>query len=210
MGTDRAGEQGPDAPLPLIERKQLAAKRHAQARAFELLRDASFDGVSVEQIAEGSDLSPSTVYRYFGTKEGIFLWDERDDAVIDSFRDRLRTAPPGAAMLGAVSGVLVDRESGGYADGLDHLRLIAATPALRVARAAQHAQLRRTLADVIVESGWREPDASTFAGAVVGAFAGAIEAWERADGTDDLTALLARAAELVGDLDRSFLAYPRR
>jgi hypothetical protein len=44
----------------------------------------------------------------------------------------------------------------------------------------------------------------------VGAFAGAIEAWERAGGTDDLTALVAPAAELVGDLDRSFLAYPRR
>jgi AcrR family transcriptional regulator len=198
------------APLPLIERKQLAAKRRAQARAFELLREASFDAVAVEQIAEGSDLSPSTVYRYFGTKEGIFLWDERDDAVIDSFRDRLRTLPPGAAMFGAVSGVLVDREPGVDDDGFDRLRLIAATPALRVARAAQHAQLRRTLADVIVESGWREPDASTFAGAVVGAFAGALEAWERAGGIDELTALLARTAELVGDLDRSFLAYRPR
>ena len=79
-----------------------------------------------------------------------------------------------------------------------------------MARAAQHAQLRRTLADVIVESGWREPDASTFAGAVVGAFAGAIEAWERAGGIDDLTTVLARTAELVGDLDRSFLADQRR
>ena len=206
MDLDGDGRQPVDGRLPLIKRKQWAAKRRAQATAFALLRDAPFDEVSVEHIADGSDLSPSTVYRYFGTKEGVFLWDERDDAVISTFREHLRSLSPGAAMLEAVSAVLVDQEPAIDDQGLDRLRLIAATPPFRVARDAHQAQLRRTLADVIVESGWRTPEASTFAGAVVGAFAGAIEAWERDGGSNDLTELLARTAEVVRDLDRSFSA----
>ncbi len=189
---------------PLVARKQLSARRRAQAMAFALLRDASFDDVTVERIADRADLSPSTVYRYFGSKEAVFLWDERDDAVIDTFREHLGSLPPGEAMLAAVAPLLVDDEQRIDDDALDRLRLIAATPALRFARDAQHATLRRTLADAVVESGWHEPEASTFAGAVVGAFAGAIEAWERSGGRGNPEDLLARAADVIGDLDRLF------
>ena len=154
MGRDRADEQAADAPLPLIERKQLAAKRRAQALAFELLRDASFDGVAVEQIAEGSDLSPSTVYRYFGTKEGIFCGDERDDAVIDSFRDRLQRCHRARRC----SRPCRASSSIGSLGSMTTASIVSASsprPRCGWHGAAQHAQLRRTLADVIVESGWR-------------------------------------------------------
>jgi len=204
--SDRDRRRAATDDVPLLQRKQLAARRRAQDTAFALLQHMSFDDLTIERIAADADLSPSTIYRYFGTKEGVFLWDERDDAAVTGFRQRLGTLPPGRALFEAVAGGFVDLGPELDAQVLDRLRLIAATPQLRAAQAANHGQLRRTLADVIVESGWREPEASTFAGAVVGAFTGAIEAWERSGGTDDLGALVARTAELTMQLDRMFSA----
>jgi AcrR family transcriptional regulator len=203
-GADHSSVRATTEDLPLVQRKQLAARRRAQESAFELLGSTSFDDVTVERIAADAEVSPSTIYRYFGTKEGVFLWDEYDEAVVETFRERLATLPPGAAMLQAVAGAFDGQQPELGARVLDRMRMIEATPQLRAARAAEQGQLRRTLAAVIVESGWREPEASTFAGAVVGAFTGAIEAWERSGGTDDLGCLVARTAEVVGALDRLF------
>ena len=62
----------------LRERKRHAAMRHIQRTALDLFDERGFQQVSVEQIAETAEVSPSSVYRYFGTKEGIVLADDFD------------------------------------------------------------------------------------------------------------------------------------
>jgi AcrR family transcriptional regulator len=47
-----------------------------QRIAMRMMRSSGFSNVTVEQIAEASDVSPSTVYRYFGTKEALVLWGD--------------------------------------------------------------------------------------------------------------------------------------
>jgi AcrR family transcriptional regulator len=54
--------------------------------AFELMVAQGFDAVTVEQIATASNVSPSTVYRYFGTKEALVLSSDRTSAMIDRVR----------------------------------------------------------------------------------------------------------------------------
>ena len=68
-----------DTPVVgLRERKRYAAMRLVQEVALDLFDAHGYVDVTVERIAAASDISPSSVYRYFGTKEHIVLWDEND------------------------------------------------------------------------------------------------------------------------------------
>ncbi|GAA1703884.1 hypothetical protein GCM10009808_22210 [Microbacterium sediminicola] len=171
--------------------------------AFRLLETAPFDAITIELIAAGAEVSPSSIYRYFGTKEAIFLWDEYDDDVVGRFRQNLATSPPGQAMLDAVTGAMPSLDLYGSTAVLTRARAVAAVPQLRAARANHHERLRHSLGSAMVEHGWPDAVSSTFAGAVIGAFTGALAAWERPGSDSDLTAALARAAEFVKHLDRA-------
>ena len=72
------------APRPgLRERKKAATMHRIQAVALDLFERHGFDAVSIEQVADAAEVSPSTVYRYFGTKEGLVVHDEYDDRVLE-------------------------------------------------------------------------------------------------------------------------------
>lgn len=187
-----------------MERKRFSTRRRIQSMALKLIGDSSYGSVTVEQIADGSDVSPSTIYRYFGTKERVILWDENDEPFLDAFRERLATLSPGAAMVQSMADIFGHGGEGSDVATLEHLRFISSVPQLQAAQAVNVDELRRTMATAIVDAGWPEPDASTFAGAVVGAFKGALDAWTAADGTQPLAELLERTAAVVGGLDDMF------
>lgn len=56
--------------------------RRIQRCAVELFEARGFEKVTIEQVAEAAEVSPSTVYRYFGTKERLVLHDEHDEQVL--------------------------------------------------------------------------------------------------------------------------------
>ncbi len=171
------------------------------------MRASSFEEVTVEQIADRADVSPSTVYRYFGTKEDILLWDESDDSFLESFVTRLETESPGTAMVESMAALFKDEDGNDNGDdgsALEHLRFIAAAPPLQAALSRRVDEIRRLMAEAIARSGWPRSDASTFAGAVVGAYTGAIEAWVESNGAGPLAELLERTTAIVAGLDERF------
>lgn len=80
-GAEDRNVPGPP-PSGLRQRKKAATMRHVQETALALFGEDGFDRVTIEQVAEAAEVSPSTVYRYFGTKEGLVLHDEFDDQVL--------------------------------------------------------------------------------------------------------------------------------
>lgn len=62
--------------LPLT-RKFDADEQHRRSEiarvARELARTRGYDGVTVREIASGAGVSPVTIYRYFGSKDGVLL-----------------------------------------------------------------------------------------------------------------------------------------
>jgi AcrR family transcriptional regulator len=62
----------------LRERWRVKARRTIQERALDLFDERGFDAVTIEEIAAAAEVSPSSVYRYFGTKEGLVVADEFD------------------------------------------------------------------------------------------------------------------------------------
>jgi len=73
----------------LRERKKAETMTAVQHAALDLFDEHGFDAVTIEQIAERAGTSPSTVYRYFGTKEGILVLDGADEPVTTYLLEQL-------------------------------------------------------------------------------------------------------------------------
>ena len=95
-------------------RRKIEAMRRAQAAALDLFEARGYDGTTVEQIADAAEVGAATIYRAFGTKERIILWDEYDPllfeaiaARLEPYRDRLLpTLPVADAVLEALASTL--------------------------------------------------------------------------------------------------------
>jgi AcrR family transcriptional regulator len=89
--------------ISLRERNRLAAMERVRLVACDLMAANGFDAVTVEQIAARSSVSPSTVYRYFGTKEALVLSSDRAADMIDRLRrDESARGPSEALQRAAV------------------------------------------------------------------------------------------------------------
>lgn len=191
-------ERPGDEHLSHRDRKKLWAKRRINATALRLAEERPYDAITVEAIAARSEVSESTVYRYFATKEGIFLWDEYDDAVMTEFETLLAEHGPIHAMAKAADAVLATRFHLDRDRAMSQLALIEREEPLKAAMTVRLDELRTMLAAMVAESGWPPLASHVFAGAVISAFGAAIELWVSGGGKESLTALFDEAIELLG------------
>ena len=62
----------------LWERKKARTRAAIREHAFRLFREQGYDATTVDQIAEAAEVSPSTFFRYFPTKEDVVLQDDME------------------------------------------------------------------------------------------------------------------------------------
>jgi AcrR family transcriptional regulator len=86
----------------LRERKKARTKIAIQEHAVRLFREQGYAATTVEQIAEAAEVSPSTVFRYFPTKEELVTTDEIDPVIFAAFEDQ----PPELSLLKAWRGAM--------------------------------------------------------------------------------------------------------
>ena len=89
--------------------RRLDAMRRVQAAALDLFEQRGYEQVTVEDIAAAAEVGPATVYRNFGGKERIVLWDEYDPMIFDAIAARLSEQPVLDAVQ-AVRTILSKRE----------------------------------------------------------------------------------------------------
>jgi AcrR family transcriptional regulator len=161
-----------DAAAPgLRERKKAKTKAAIQEHALRLFREQGYEATTIEQIAAAAEVSPSTVFRYFPTKEDIVLWDDLDPLLIAAFKAQPPEFGPIQAMRGAIRDVLANMPA-----ALLHLQdershLIFEVPELRMRMLDQFAEGIDQIAQLVAErAGRREDDfeVRAFAGAMVG------------------------------------------
>ncbi|MER6834696.1 TetR family transcriptional regulator [Streptomyces cellulosae] len=85
----------PDAPprLGLRERKKIRTREAIRTAAYALVEQQGYDATTIEQIAERAEVSPSTVFRYFPTKEDIVVTDEYDEPLLAELAARPADEP---------------------------------------------------------------------------------------------------------------------
>jgi AcrR family transcriptional regulator len=183
----------------LRERKRTAAMYRIQSTALDLFEARGFDDVTVEEIAEASETSPSSIYRYFGTKEQIVLWDEYDPGM----DELLATAFADAVPLIGVRRLLVSTVAGLPPEAerriVRRLRLALTSPSLEQATVASTftiveqvervlaAQLGRPVVDLEVQ---------VFAHAFVGGLLGMFHHWQGTDFEAPFADILSRTFEI--------------
>ena len=135
--------------MSLRAKNRLNAMRTAQAAAFDLIEAHGFDDVTVEEIAEEAGVSASTVYRHFGTKEQLVLWDEFDGDIESALKKHLGRCEP----MNALRAAFVEGYAGSDRQQLDHMRrrahLIDGHPALAAAMVVSLEKTRQEIQDVL-------------------------------------------------------------
>ena len=155
----------------LRERKKARTRATIQREALRLFQRDGYAATSVDAIAAAAEVSPSTFFRYFPTKEDVVLADFVDETTIERFVD----APPELDFFDAMAHAV---RVGFARDACRGLRareraqqLIRTVPELRRGMIAEMVRPMRLLAEGIGRRTGREVDDDIlmFAGAAVGA-----------------------------------------
>src|SRR3989454_12341430 len=77
----------------LRERKKLKTKEAIQREAMRLFQEQGYEETTIDQIAAAAEISPSTFFNYFPTKEDVVLFDAYDPMAIQMFLDRPKDEP---------------------------------------------------------------------------------------------------------------------
>jgi len=158
-------------PVGLRDRKKARTRATIQSEALRLFREQGYTATTVEQIAEAAEVSPSTFFRYFPTKEDTVLEDDYDPQFVAAFKAQPAGLRPLPAFRRALREIMAEISPGELSDALERNALIQAVPELRARMLDQYARMLDLFAGAIAERAGRPPDdfaARTLAGALIG------------------------------------------
>ncbi len=160
-----------ELPTGLRERKKVKTRLAIREHAMALFKDQGYDKTTVEQIAAAAEVSPSTFFRYFPSKEEVVLQDDYDALLIAAFHAQEVGVPPLQALRNAISEVFLSMPEGQQAQEAERIRLMTEVPELWARMLAQVSEMIQMLAEAVAERVGRQSDdfeVRTFAGALVG------------------------------------------
>ncbi|MEV7125648.1 TetR family transcriptional regulator [Streptomyces sp. NPDC093260] len=204
-------------PRPgLRERKKLRTRRLLQQEALRLFLEQGYDTTTVEQICAAADISPSTFFRYFPTKEDVVFPDDRspcagEDACAgeypgtgDAISGRGPVEPVPDVVRATLFGLLEQGLTEDRDTTLARLKLAARVQPLR-ARMRQQQESRVThTAALLAERAGRDRngyEVRITAAVLVAVLTETLMFWAEHDGEPDLTALVTRALDHLGGLN---------
>jgi AcrR family transcriptional regulator len=156
----------------LRERKKARTRAAIQRHALRLFQEQGYEATTVEQIAEAAEVSPSTFFRYFPTKEDVVLYDDLDPILYAAFEAQPAELNPIQAMRRAFRQVFASLPAEEADQTWERGRLIFAVPELRMRMLDQLADALQESAEMIARRVGRRADdfaVRTCAGAILGA-----------------------------------------
>jgi AcrR family transcriptional regulator len=183
------------------ERKKLEAMRHIQQTALNLFDAHGYGDVTIERIAAEAEVSPSSVYRYFGSKEQLVLYDEYDPELLAALDDKLAAHDPVTALREALStafrAMLRDDEE----LIRRRMRYTMEEPSIRAEMFRQTDDLERELGRLISQHSGRaadDLDIRVITAAIMAAFMAALTYWHESGYAEPLDAVIDRTLDRIG------------
>ncbi|MFG2940342.1 TetR/AcrR family transcriptional regulator [Streptomyces sp. NPDC048282] len=180
----------------LRKRQQQSVRTEIMQAAMTLFLNVGFEETVIDAIADAANVSRSTVFRYFPTKEDIVVaWSLSSG---EELAEAVRRRPAGEAPVDCLCGALLDHvlahadwEAAALAIG----RLMETTPSLRARSAEKYALWERVLTEGFLSRDdgdpRQEPTVRVIAAAVMGVFRVSAQMWIERDGKEPLPEILA-------------------
>jgi AcrR family transcriptional regulator len=155
----------------LRERKKAKTQAAIRAEAFRLFREQGYAATTIEQIAEAAEVSPSTFFRYFPTKEDVVLHDALDPLMIRELERQPAELSVIQALRQGTRSVLASLTPEELEIERQREALILSVPELRAKSLSSLADTLGMLSEIIGKRVGRDPAdfaVRNFAGAIIG------------------------------------------
>ncbi|WP_433527965.1 TetR/AcrR family transcriptional regulator [Micromonospora sp. CA-263727] len=178
-------------PLSLRQRNRMAAIRAIQDTAMELFDSRGFHNVTIDDIAREAAVSPSTFYRYFGAKEGLFTIDPFAAVGADGFDEVLDLDD----LPGTMTRLAASAGDGGPWRGM---RYVLEEPTIRAAVYATMDAMVERVAAALADRGHGPTPAKVLARTYLfGVYFGALEQWHHDGRTRPIGDYVREALEAI-------------
>ncbi len=163
----------------LRDRWRNEAMRTIRECALDLFDERGFSAVKIDDIAAAAGVSASSIYRYFGTKEGLLVADEFDVMSEEAIQQILDVED----LVGSLVNVVRSYESasdgadGGSATPQRRIRYFFEEPSVRQAACASLDRAAQRVAPMLVSRSLTETQARVVANALAFGYFGALEQW---------------------------------
>ncbi|WP_101950735.1 TetR family transcriptional regulator [Mycobacterium sp. 3519A] len=167
-----------DQILGLRDRKKIKTRDTIRREALRLIEENGYANTTIEQIAEAAEVSPSTFFRYFPSKEMVLMANDLDQVTIDALAQQPPELPSLQAFRRALEITMATLSEDEWQFERARLRTVLSIPELK---AAQFDEYRRTVAaltEADCRRTGREPDdfeVRVFVGALAGGLMAVID-----------------------------------
>ncbi|SEK26273.1 TetR family transcriptional regulator [Streptacidiphilus jiangxiensis] len=192
------------APLGLRERKKLKTRRAIRSAAFGLFRTQGYEATTVDQIAAAAEVSPSTFFRYFPTKEDLVISDDYDPLMESGLRARPVGEPLVTSVREAMIGPLRQILAAERDEVLLRMQLYRDVPAIRARALVEMQRNSAVMCELMAERTGLPAtglELRALVAAVMAVSSETVQFWAEHGGEADLADLLADA---FGAVARSF------
>ncbi|MNI11047.1 Bacterial regulatory protein, tetR family [compost metagenome] len=155
----------------LRERKKAKTMASIQLHALQLFRQYGYKATTVEQIAEAAEISYSTFFRYFSTKEDVLLIDNYDPLLVASFESQPAHLTPLMALRNAMLSGAKEMTPQELSTMRERNELVMSVPELRAAMINNMVSMMDLIIELTCKRTGREQEdlaVRAFAGAVIG------------------------------------------
>jgi len=190
-------------PAGLRERKKARTRAAIREHALRLFREQGYAATTVEQIAEAAEVSPSTFFRYYPTKEDVVLQDDLDVLALAAFEAQPADLSPVAAFRSASMAAFAALTPEELAQFRETTALTLSVPEIRARAMDEFARTIEVMADAVAKRVGREPGdfaARNLAGAIIGVIMSATMPWTEPPGGDMAARIDAALAHLEAGL----------
>jgi AcrR family transcriptional regulator len=187
----------------LRERKKARTRAAIRQHALRLFREQGYQATTVEQIAAAAEVSPSTFFRYFPTKEDVVLRDDLDVRMLEAFSRQPLDLAPVPAIRAATREALHSFGADEMAQIRETTELMLAVPEIRARAMDEFGRTMEVIAEALAKRVGRSPadlPVRALAGAIVGVMMSVTmpwSGWTSESASDDMFARIDEALALL-------------
>jgi AcrR family transcriptional regulator len=172
---------GHDQQCGLRERKKARTRASLREHALRLFREQGYQATTVEQIAAAAEVSPSTFFRYFPTKEDVVLQDDMDTRMVEALERQPAGLGPVAAVRTATREVFASYTAADVDLIRENMALMLTVPEVRARALDEFARTIAVIGEAVAKRAGRPADdlaVRTIAGAIIGVIMSITMPWE--------------------------------